>query len=615
MEINWSYEKLDDFKGMEIQEDYHGIPLAQNCEKPIDCFRIFFCDEILEKIAEGSAHHYEEELKLLYGEEYKTREYSKNSLPYLFMKRGINKEDILAFVGIRIFMGIHKLPSVESYWSKQNTFKNRVSDLMSVNFYKFLTSALYLPITDKKKEEEKKIENEKKNEILNEKLKEKNYKKIIKKFNMKKEKENDYDLEGFDIKEEEKNDDEKSESSSSSSSCSSCSCTDSKSGSNNNSEDENSELSSSEEEKRKIAEDPRTTVNWYLNLLIEKYQENFELGYDLTIDESMVSYKGKAQMRFYMPLKPCKYGFKLHCLVDSKTNYLYNFIIDPGKKFKERLYNTKDDSRYAEFIVLKLIENIKNGPHRLFFDGWYSSISLLTKLKQRGFLAMSILRNNTKNLPKLIKNNKDFAYSDDVLIQKYHDHKLILFVSNFKDTVDNLRNLYNVENRGVDKLNQKISCNSTNRKEYKWWKKLFLFGINSSIVNSKIIYEIKHNVKLSDLEFKTMIVNSIFDDYLRSSGGRPHLRQYKNVNISPIKKENLNVNGDGVVREKPKNNYIPKKMRNLIHSIKKEKGVFKKCAYCKKKDTNYYCEECNIKLHPECFNAYHIQNIYNISLK
>lgn len=125
-----------------------------------------------------------------------------------------------------------------------------------------------------------------------------------------------------------------------------------------------------------------------------------------------------------MPSKPCKYGFKLNCLVDSKTRYLYNLIMDPGRAYKKFLA-FKDDSAYAENIVIKLIENIKeNEPHKTFFDGWYSSISILSKLKKRGFLALSILRNNTKDIPKNLKNNKSFAYSKDIVLYYYFITKI-----------------------------------------------------------------------------------------------------------------------------------------------------------------------------------------------
>ena len=39
-------------------------------------------------------------------------------------------------------------------------------------------------------------------------------------------------------------------------------------------------------------------------------------------------------MKFLMPNKPKKWGFKIHCLVDANNNYLYYLILDPGKDYK-----------------------------------------------------------------------------------------------------------------------------------------------------------------------------------------------------------------------------------------------------------------------------------------
>ena len=335
----------------------------------------------------------------------------------------------------------------------------------------------------------------------------------------------------------------------------------------------------------------------------------------------MVFYKGRSKMKFYMPSKPCKYGFKMHCLVDSKTSYLYNVILDPGRAYKRALA-FKDDSSYAENIVMKLIENIKvNQPHRIFFDGWYSSVSLLSKLKKKGFLALSILRNNTKDIPQKLKSNKSFAYSKDILVQRYDDKKLILFISNFKDSVDNLRNIYNVENRGVDKLNQKMAYYPTNRKEYKWWKKIFLFGINCSCINCKIIFEMKKNIKYKDYLFKDMIANEIFNEYKKYNKKKEFFIKNDIIKESQLTKkddENNNVESicDYFNLDKNENGekfsiYMPiKKKKKFYHSLVKEKGSNLKCVFCKKSNPKYYCKECQLGLHPECFSEYH--NLYII---
>ena len=40
-------------------------------------------------------------------------------------------------------------------------------------------------------------------------------------------------------------------------------------------------------------------------------------------------------MKFYIPMKPHKWGFKLLLLCDAGTSYVYNKLFDPDKNNKE----------------------------------------------------------------------------------------------------------------------------------------------------------------------------------------------------------------------------------------------------------------------------------------
>ena len=40
-------------------------------------------------------------------------------------------------------------------------------------------------------------------------------------------------------------------------------------------------------------------------------------------------------MKFYIPMKPHKRGFKLYLLCDADISYVYNILFDPGKNNKE----------------------------------------------------------------------------------------------------------------------------------------------------------------------------------------------------------------------------------------------------------------------------------------
>ena len=52
-------------------------------------------------------------------------------------------------------------------------------------------------------------------------------------------------------------------------------------------------------------------------------------------------------------------GIKLHCLVDSNTNYLYNIYIlfDPAEDYKNLIY-FEENNTFTEIIVLRLLEGL-----------------------------------------------------------------------------------------------------------------------------------------------------------------------------------------------------------------------------------------------------------------
>ena len=75
-----------------------------------------------------------------------------------------------------------------------------------------------------------------------------------------------------------------------------------------------------------------------------------------------------------------------------------------------------ENNSYTESIVLKLFENFENTNRCVYFDSWYSSISLCKKHKEKGFKAISTIRNNAKFLPdnNLLNNSsKKYAYDNN----------------------------------------------------------------------------------------------------------------------------------------------------------------------------------------------------------
>ena len=77
----------------------------------------------------------------------------------------------------------------------------------------------------------------------------------------------------------------------------------------------------------------------------------------------------------------------------------WGFIcLDPGKNNKNFII-TNPEYSYTESIVLKVLSKHENKGYRIFFDSWYSSISLNNILTKKGFQVISTLRLNAKNFP------------------------------------------------------------------------------------------------------------------------------------------------------------------------------------------------------------------------
>ena len=221
-------------------------------------------------------------------------------------------------------------------------------------------------------------------------------------------------------------------------------------------------------------------------------QNYFILGKNITKNITMMNqwffFRGKKYvLRFYMPHKPTKWGFKIHSMVDSKSNFLYDIIFDAGKEWK-KIINPETDKSCSRAIVNTLVDKLPKTGYHLFFDSWYSSIELLTDLNEKGYFYTTTLKPNNKNFPDKNKIEKSslrkYVYNNtnNLLIQQYNDKKTIYFATNYEDTTSKIRNIYYFENRGVDKLNQYISYNSLDRKVNKWWKKLFFLGIEVSSI-------------------------------------------------------------------------------------------------------------------------------------
>ena len=113
-----------------------------------------------------------------------------------------------------------------------------------------------------------------------------------------------------------------------------------------------------------------------INLLKEQTQRVYHPGKNLSVDESLVLYKGRLQFRQFIRTKRARFGIKLYesCTSDGIT---LNFLVYCGKG----MFNDDHDTMAAtERIPLVLMQNYLGKGHVLFTDNFYTSQSLASFL-------------------------------------------------------------------------------------------------------------------------------------------------------------------------------------------------------------------------------------------
>ncbi|XP_040066863.1 piggyBac transposable element-derived protein 3-like [Ixodes scapularis] len=164
-----------------------------------------------------------------------------------------------------------------------------------------------------------------------------------------------------------------------------------------------------------IADESQCNDKLYkLRPLIDGLNRQFKLAYGLRreacVDESIILFKGRSSMKQYNPMKPIKHGYKIWCLGDM-SGFIQTFQVYQGKQERAT---------------------------RFFFDNYFSSVSLMAKLKMEKTCACATIRSNRRQLPELrfdkslTRGEHDFKTTEEgITLFKWKDNKVVYIISNY----------------------------------------------------------------------------------------------------------------------------------------------------------------------------------------
>ena len=136
----------------------------------------------------------------------------------------------------------------------------------------------------------------------------------------------------------------------------------------------------------------------------EKFQSIYTPRKYISIDESLLLWKGRLSWKQSILTKRARFGFKMYSVNESESGYIYKSLLYTGKEMTEKLAG---DYKYvATKIVMDLMQDLLDIGHTLFIDNWYSSFELSKLLLSHSTDTVGTIRADRKDLPAEVKKKK-----------------------------------------------------------------------------------------------------------------------------------------------------------------------------------------------------------------
>ena len=138
-------------------------------------------------------------------------------------------------------------------------------------------------------------------------------------------------------------------------------------------------------------------VREVVHMIKERCFQDFSPGKDVSIDESLVLFKGRLSFQQYTKSKRARFGIKFYQLSTS-SGILLDFIVYHGN-IAPQLTEMGKGALITERIEATLKERYFGKGHNLYIDNFYTSLRLVNYPIQSDTNIIGTIRENRKQLP------------------------------------------------------------------------------------------------------------------------------------------------------------------------------------------------------------------------
>ena len=344
---------------------------------------------------------------------------------------------------------------------------------------------------------------------------------------------------------------------------------------------------------------PFSFVRSFIASLNHSFPRHWNPGRHIALDESMVSFRGRSDIKQFVPGKPHPHGYKIWVLANE--NYMLQFQLYEGKAAAGPSIHD---------MVLQLTQLYRNNNHVLYIDTLFTSPTLVASLFNVGIRVCGSVKRNRIGMPStdelppaqlsaIARGAHLQLQRNDVTLCAWRDKKLILLLYNHIDPklqtsmkrwgedgatyqlgCPQAISDYFHHARAVDVINQLHYSYLPGRKSRKCWTRLVWWLIDICILNAFRLWRIQHPDELH-LDFRLQLAYELME--CLPAARRPQRGAHPPSGGAALAKEHYS-------------------------ELSQRRGD---CKHCSRRPdgrvtTQYVCAKCRVHLCiGACFAAYH----------
>ena len=166
-------------------------------------------------------------------------------------------------------------------------------------------------------------------------------------------------------------------------------------------------------------------IRTIMDLLKNRFKTMYYPSEHITVDESLVPYKGRLMFKQFIKTKRARFGIKMYELA-SAEGILIDFLIYQGNLEAVLLQPPGKNWLHTERIPLTFLDSYLDKGHTLCTDNFYTTPKMAKYLLERQTKTVGTIKPNRKNFPKDFPADKDmqkgtavFKEYDNILVMKY----------------------------------------------------------------------------------------------------------------------------------------------------------------------------------------------------